>query len=83
MKRDTRPEVDARYHAMWAAMPAEERVAKGCAMFDAAKEIILASLRAELGERATPERLRRELVIRLYGRELSPETIERFLRERG
>ncbi|MGE0786308.1 MAG: hypothetical protein AB7S26_11515 [Sandaracinaceae bacterium] len=69
----------ARYHRMLMALPMVERLKKGCAMFDAAKAMILASLRAELGPDADPRELRRRLALRLYGDELGAEAVDRFL----
>jgi hypothetical protein len=75
--------MEARYHQMLMALSPEARLKKGCAMFDTAKKLVLASLRAELGPNPDPSELRRRVLLRFYGNDLPESTIRRFLTASG
>ena len=70
---DTPPEVQKLYREMLMARSGEERMRMGSAMFDAARDMVLASIPASL----TPLERKRILLKRLYGHELTPETLAR------
>lgn len=60
--RDTSPEVDALFRELIMARPPAERFLMGCRMFEAARDMVLASLPADI----TPEERRWRLFARLY-----------------
>ena len=60
---DTSPEVKKKYHEMMMALSGEERFLMGARMFDAARELILASLPKDLTELERKKRL----FERIYG----------------
>ena len=61
--KDTSPEVERKFHEMMMARSNEERFMMGIRSFDAAREIVLASLPKDLPE----EELKRRLFERIYG----------------
>jgi len=63
---DTSPEIAELVRQRLMARSSEERFLMGVRMFDAAREMVLASLPAGL----TPEELKRQLFQRLYGQPL-------------
>jgi hypothetical protein len=63
---DTSPDVEGFYRALLMDLAPEERLIRGALMFDAAREMILASLPAGLDTRE----LRRQLYERVYGEPL-------------
>lgn len=68
---DSTPGVEARLTALYQARSPSERVRMATAMFTAAKRLALAGLRHEDPER-NDVALRRALLDRLYGDELTP-----------
>jgi hypothetical protein len=60
---DTPPEIEQKVHEMMMARSNEERFMMGVRSFDAAREIVLASLPKDLPE----DELRRRLFERIYG----------------
>jgi hypothetical protein len=69
---DTSPEIEKRVYEMMMARSGAERLIMGALMFDAAREIVLASLPKDLPE----EELKRRLFERIYG-----EPLDHFLRD--
>jgi hypothetical protein len=63
---DTSPEIAERIRQELMARSGEERFLMGVRMFDAARDMVLASLPAGL----SPEELKRQLFERLYGQPL-------------
>ena len=63
---DTPPEIAELVRQKLMARPAEERFVMGALMFDAAREMILASLAKEL----SPDQLKQQLFQRVYGQPL-------------
>ena len=63
---DTSPEVEQRVRKMIMARTGEERFLMGAAMFDAARQMILASFPPGL----TKDEIRHRLFERLYGKKL-------------
>ena len=64
--KDTTPEVEALYQSLLMRLTPEERFIRGALMFDAAREMVLASLPKDL----EPGELRRRLYKRIYGEPL-------------
>jgi len=60
---DTSPEIEKRLHEMIMSRSGEERFMMGVQSFDAAREIVLASLPKDL----PPDELKRRLFERIYG----------------
>lgn len=75
---DTTREMAARYDAMLMVLTPGERVRMGCGMFDAARAMAIAEIRAEFGDLDERE-LRRKLFLRLYGSDFSEEQKARIL----
>ena len=67
---DTSPEIEKKVHEMMMARSGAERLIMGALMFDAARQVVLASLPKDLPE----EELKRRLFERIYG-----EPLENFL----
>jgi hypothetical protein len=67
---DTSPEIERKVHEMMMARSGAERLIMGALMFDAARQVVLASLPKDLPE----EELKRRLFERIYG-----EPLENFL----
>ena len=70
---DTSPEIEKKVYEMMMARSGAERLIMGASMFDAARQIVLASLPKDLPE----EELKRRLFERIYG-----APMEDFLQER-
>jgi hypothetical protein len=73
--KDTSPKVEALYHSMLMSRSGEERLKMACAMFDSARTIVIAGLRAE---GCPEEELRAALFLRIYGADFKPETAARI-----
>ena len=67
---DTSPEIEEKVHEMMMARSGAERFIMGALMFDAARQIVLASLPKDLPD----EEFKRQLFERIYG-----EPLENFL----
>jgi hypothetical protein len=76
--KDTIPEIDRRFRAMLLARSGEERLKMGCSMHQAAQRLVRASVLAR-NPQATPVDVRRALVLRFYGRDLSPDQLRAVL----
>ncbi|MEW6247053.1 MAG: hypothetical protein AB1555_10120 [Nitrospirota bacterium] len=70
--KDTSPEIERRFREMLLARSGEERLKMGCSMHQFAQLLVRASVLARHPQ-ATPAELRRELFLRFYGQELSPD----------
>ena len=64
--KDTTPEIERMMHRKLMALSAEERFIRGALMFDAAREMVLASF----GPAVRGMALKRKLFERFYGRPL-------------
>ena len=73
---DTSLKVERLFRSLIMAKSDVERLAMGCAMFDDAKAIALAGLRAERPDMDDIE-CRVQLLLRLYGRELGEPWFKR------
>ena len=76
--RDTTPDVDAAFLALFAARTATERLKMTCAMFDTAKALMASGIRAEHPDISEAD-LRRRMFERLYFGDFDAETQARFL----
>lgn len=63
---DTSPEVEKMYREMLMERSGEERLIMGALMFDAAREVVIASLPKDLPE----DEFKRRLFERIYGRSI-------------
>jgi hypothetical protein len=76
--RDTQPEVDAAFTALFAARSGSDRVRMACGMFDAAKALATAGIRA--GHPAiSPADLRQQIFDRLYFGDFDAATRARLI----
>jgi len=66
---DTAPEVKELYRALLMKLSGEERFIRGALMFDAVRDVVLASF----PEGLTPAERRRRLYERMYGERLPPD----------
>ena len=72
---DTSPKVKAIYREKILALTPEERLLMACRMFDEAKELVLAGIRAEhpgLNEQET----KKKVFTRMYGCDFEPEQLK-------
>ena len=67
---DTAPVIEERYHEMLMRLTPEQRLRQTCRMFTTAKRLAESSIRATSAGAVNDEMLRRELFLRLYGREV-------------
>ncbi|MBN8568139.1 MAG: hypothetical protein J0M18_00795 [Ignavibacteria bacterium] len=72
---DTLPYIQKKYDEMIMELPWEKRLIMATEMFDAAKELIKASLSQELSEKEK----KIEVVRRLYEQDFKKEKLEKFL----
>jgi len=72
--KDTPEQVDARYRALLMQRSSAERVAMACDMFDAARTLMRAALRAE----PDPRSLRVRIFLRTYGQDFDVKTRDRI-----
>lgn len=68
--KDTSPSVEARYRAMLLALSPAERLAMATRMFQTAKALAIAGIRAEHGD-LSPDELREKLFLRFYGQDFT------------
>jgi hypothetical protein len=75
--RDTSPQDDAAFTALFAARSGAERLRMTCQMFDDAKALAAAGILAE-DPGIAPDELRRRIFDRLYAGDFDPETRMKF-----
>ncbi|OGQ16901.1 MAG: hypothetical protein A3B70_00855 [Deltaproteobacteria bacterium RIFCSPHIGHO2_02_FULL_40_11] len=75
---DTRPEISKKIRHLMKQKSGEERMLMGFSMFQAAKEMVLASLHANKTI-LTPNALKKELFLRFYGNDFDAETKTKIL----
>jgi len=80
--KDTAPEVAELFHNRLMALSGEKRLKMGCSMYETARRLVLASLKAQ-DPHISPTELRKALFLRLYGRDFEPETITKILTALG
>lgn len=77
--KDTAPDVEAAFTAMFRALNGSDRVRMTCRMFDAAKALAAANIRANDPGISTAE-LRVKLFERLYYGDFTPEELARIVK---
>lgn len=76
--KDTSPEIEQQFRAMLLARAGAERLKMGCSMHQFAQMVVRASVLARNPD-ATPAELRRELLLRFYGRDFNPDRLRMVL----
>ena len=76
--KDTSPEVEAAFTALFAARSEVDRLKMTCRMFDTAKALVAAGIRSQYPGIADGE-LRRRMFDRLYYRDFDEQTLSRIL----
>ncbi len=76
--RDTLPEIDASFTALFAGRSASDRVKMACAMFDDAKALVIADIRANRPDIPADD-LRVQLFDRLYFGDFDPQARARIV----
>lgn len=79
---DTSQEIAAIYREKILALTPEERLMMACRMFDEAKELVLAGIRAEQPGLNEKE-MRIQLFTRMYGQDFEPEQVKTILEKLG
>lgn len=74
MRSDTHPEIDKLLVEKFKQLSGEERVEMATSMFDTAREIVLASIKNK-NPNISESEIKKELLLRFYGHELSPKFI--------
>lgn len=77
---DTSPEMEKRYHDMLMRRSGEERLKMGCAMYDAAKEIVRSSILNE-NPGLTEQELKEKIFLRFYGLDFSESRKRKIVAE--
>lgn len=75
---DTPPEVESFFNELMMKKTGEERLRMGFSMFDMARKQVLASILNQ-NPNADPREIRRELFLRFYGQDFTPEECEKIL----
>ena len=75
---DTKPSMEARWSARLLAKSGGERMAMGCAMFDDAKALVTAGVRAA-NPGADEREIKRQVFLGFYGEDFPPEKREKIL----
>ena len=76
--RETPPDVEARYRCMLLARSGEDRLLMGFSMYATARALVVASLLAKEPD-ASPERIRKAIFLRFYGRDFDETTRDRIV----
>ncbi len=82
MGSDTSPEVAARYRQLLMAKSGQERMLLGAAMYAQARKIVEASVRGHDPD-ASDREVRRQVVLRFYGRDFDAPTLRAILARLG
>lgn len=75
---DTSPEVASLFNKLMMNKTGQERLKMGFSMFDMARKQVLASILKQ-NPNADPREIRRELFLRFYGQDFTPEECEKIL----
>lgn len=75
---DTHPEIEKKFQEMLMKKSPQERLRMGCEMFDAAKQIVVSSLRQE-NPNISPAELRQKVFLRFYKDDFTPAQLEKIL----
>ncbi|HHT9111224.1 MAG TPA: hypothetical protein ACFYDZ_08730 [Candidatus Brocadiaceae bacterium] len=76
---DTDPIMETRFLEMMMKKSGQERLKMGFSMFDMARRQVIASIKAK-NPNADIKEIRREIFLRFYGQDFSPEEREKILR---
>ena len=76
---DTDPIMESRFLEMMMKKSGQERLKMGFSMFDMARRQVIASIKAK-NPNADIKEIRREIFLRFYGQDFSPEEREKILR---
>ena len=76
--KDTAPEIESLFYQMIMEKSGVERLMMGFSMFDMARMQVEAGIRANKPN-ATIQEIRREIFLRFYGQEFSPEEQDEIL----
>ncbi len=77
--RDTTPEMALRYRRALMSQTPQERLRQCCSMHQMAKALVLASLKAQLGDEVSDQALRCALFKRFYGADFGADERDRIL----
>ncbi len=75
---DTSSAVQQKLLELFKQRTGEERLAMGCSMHEAVKALVLASIRHQHPD-FDPDRLRQEVFLRFYGRDMTSPVREKIL----
>lgn len=75
---DTNPEIEARFFKMMMEKSGQERMKMGFSMFNMARLQVIASIKRNNPD-ADLQEIRRELFLRFYGNDFSPQEREKIL----
>ena len=75
---DTHNSIAIRFHQMIMERSGVERLEMGCSMFDTAKQIVRSSIIAR-NPGASGAQMKKEIFLRFYGQDFSPEYREKIL----
>jgi hypothetical protein len=75
---DTDPRMEKKMMEMMMSRTASERFEMGCSMFDFAKEIVVSSIKQK-NPGISRQELRKEIFLRFYGDDFSPEQREKII----
>ena len=75
---DTSPEIESRFHEMMMKKSGQERMKMGFSMFDMARRQVVASVKMERPDAGIKD-IRREIFLRFYGEDFSPEEREKIM----
>lgn len=75
---DTPPEVESFFNELMMKKTGEERLRMGFSMFEMARKQVLASILNQ-NPNADPKEIRKQLFLRFYGQDFTPEECEKIL----
>ena len=79
---DTPPQIEQAFREMLLERSGEERLKMGCSMHGMAQALVRAAV-LEKDPSASPAEIRRALLIRFYGLDIAPETMQKILSALG
>lgn len=76
--KDTTPEIESLFNQMMMNKTGQERLKMGFSMFEMARKQVLASILNQ-NPNADPKEIRKQLFLRFYGQDFTPEECEKIL----
>lgn len=76
--KDTTPEIESLFNQMMMNKTGQERLKMGFSMFEMARKQVLASILNQ-NPNADPKEIRKQLFLRFYGQDFTPEKCEKIL----